>query len=757
MLQSQDENEAKLSKSGHEALDAIASQIHSRFQFKEQIKSFSEYLSTVQEAPWLHTRSSAQYIKDTFDYFGSYEVQGLAGKVRRFKLFDLEFAPDENPISGQELVQNQIYAHLSSFAERGVTDKIIVLHGPNGTGKTSIIKAIMRAMEHYSHQPEGVLYTFNWVFSDNADRVSLGFGDKKAIGPGDSLAHLDAEDISFKIRCQLRDSPLLLIPPLERQEFLKEAFEKHGRAPVLNQIMSFGNISHKSREIYNELLSSYHGDWVRVLQHVQVTRYYISKRYRRGAITIEPQRNIDASARPLTIEKSFQIPTLLQQANLHDIYGDLVDGNRGMIEYSDFFKRPMEVNKYLLTTSEQGTISLTSTMAYLDVVLISTSNEKHLSLFKADPDFSSFKARMELVKVPYLLQWSKETELYQQKLTSMARGKDIGPHVAKLLGLWAILTRLRKPISQNYDEPLNRLVNRLNAVDKAKLYDRGEAPSDWRDSEKQELLAGLGQIAGEFDEAEDKFEGLFGPEYEGRRGISAREMLTLINEAALLKDYQCLSGLAVLKAIEEFVKDKSLFDFLRLDVQKTFGEIKALTALVEKEYFRWVSEDVRDSTALISDSEYERLFNDYFIHVKAWKNNEKIPNPRTGELEEPSDKIMEEVESVLDVGDNKDQYRSGLIMRIASWALENRGEKIRYREIFGDLFASLKKSYYDSQASTIANIQQNILKYGTDEWPHLLPREQAAVLQSLEILRERFGYTELCAKEIVSYIINRPS
>jgi serine protein kinase len=754
MLDQREEPTQKLTVSGHEILDDIATGIFKRFQDKEQIKSFGDFLTAVREAPWLHTRSSAQYIKDTFDYFGSYEVWGMGGKIRRFRLFDMEFAPDDNPIYGQESVQNQIYAHLSSFAERGVTDKIIVLHGPNGTGKTSLITAIMRAMEHYSHQPEGVLYTFNWIFSDNAERTSLGFDNKISIEPGESLAYVDAKDISFKIRCHLRDNPLLILPPKERREFLEAAFAKHDRPMHLNRILSHGNISHKSREIYNELLSSYHGDWIRVLQHVQVSRYYVSKRYRRGAVTIEPQRNIDASARPLTMEKSFQIPTILQQANLHDVFGDLVDGNRGLIEYSDFFKRPMEVNKYLLTTSEQGTISLSSTMAYLDVVLISTSNEKHLSIFRADPDFSSFKARMELVKVPYLLQWQKETALFQQKIQSMARGKPLGPHVCRLLGLWATLTRLRRPNPDKYKEPLAKLVKELGAIEKANLYDSGKPPPRLRDSDRQELIAGLSQIAAEYDEVEDKFEGLFGPEYEGRRGVSVREMLTLINDAALSNDYQCLSGLAVLDAIDEFVKDKSLYDFLRLDTQKTYGEMTKLTKDVEKEYRSWVTEDIRNSTALISDNEYERLFNDYFIHVKAWKNNEKVLNERTGALEEASLKIMQEVESVLGVTEKEGDYRSGMIMRIASWALENRGEKIRYKEIFKDLFDALKAAYYRSQASTIATIHHNILKYGTDEWVHVLPKEQKAVEQTLKTLDDQYGYSEVCAKEIVSYILN---
>lgn len=742
-------------RTGYDPVDVIAERIHERFWTKEQIMSFSEYLSSVEEAPWLHVRSSAQYLKDCFDYFGDYETQGLGGPVRRFRLFDKEWMNGEGRIHGSEEVQNQLYGHLSSFAERGRTDKILVLHGPNGTGKTSFVQAMMDALQYYSHQPEGVLYTFNWVFSDKADKVALGFNEKHALGPKESLAKIEADDISFKLRCDLRDSPLLLIPPAERRAFLKKAFARHDRPFRLSRVMAEGDLCHKYREIYNELLSSYHGDWTRVVQHVQVARFHVSKRYRRCAVTIEPQRNVDASARPLNLERSFQLPTILQQANVHETFGDLIDGNRGVVEYSDFFKRPMEMNKYLLTTSEQGTISMTSTMAYLDVVLMATSNEKHLTLFKADPDFSSFKARMELIKVPYLLQWRRESRLYEEKLPSMARGKHIGPHVSSVMGLWAVLTRLRKPQPQNYKGALAEVVARLGAVDKARLYDSGEAPSDWRDQDRRELLAGRSQIAAEFEDSEDKFEGIYGPEYEGRRGVSAREMLTLINEAALSRDHGCLSPLAVFGAMKEFVKDRSLYDFLRLDAQKTFGDIDRLTEMVEDEYRRWVTDEVRDSTALISEDEYERLFADYFIHVKAWKNKEKVNNSNTGKVEDPSEDLMSEVEGVLEIQESADDFRSNLIMRIAGWAIENPGKTIDYRGLFEDIFSALKRATYERRSAAVSAIQKNILKYGTDEWPHLLPAEQHLVERTLERMQRGYGYCEACAKEVLSYMLAR--
>lgn len=744
-----DENKASL-ESGDDLIHRFAERIRARFDAKEHIKTFAQFLDSVREAPWLHTRNAAHYIKDAFDFFGTSESQGPAGLRRRWRLFDLEFADDEPPVYGQEAAQNALYSHLSAFAERGHSDKIIVLRGPNGTGKSSLIRALMRGLEHYSHQPEGILYTFNWIFSDLTEKSSLGFDRRKEQDVSDSLAHLDAEDISFKINSDLRDNPLLLLPTAERREFLLQCFAAHKRPYRASRHLEFGDISHKSREIYNELLGSYHGDWKRLIQHIQVTRFFVSKRYRRCAVTIEPQRNIDAQLRPLNIESSFQLPIVLHQADIQELRGDLIDGNRGLVEYSDFFKRPLEVNKYLLTTSEQGTISVASTLAYLDTILIATSNEKHLAIFRNDPDFASFKARMEFVRAPYLLQWRQEASFYSEKLPAMARGKDIDPHAAKVLGLFAVLTRLKRPRPEHYSGTLRDLVKRLSAIEKAHLYDSGEAPPGWTDQDRLELQAGARHIVEEFEDFEDKFEGVLGPEYEGRRGISAREMLTIINEASLARQHRSLSGLAIIEAIREICRDKSLYDFLRLEGSRSFGDVQELTRVVAIEYRSWVQNDLRTATDLIDEGEYERLFADYFQHVRAWKTNERLQNAKTGQFEPANLSLLSEVEAGFGLREDPQSFRNGLIMRVASWAVEHPGELVDTRSLFADLFETLRRTHYERRAPLLKTILQNCLKFGTDEWSRMPTAEQLRVEKTLGNLKARFGFGLDCAKEVIS-------
>jgi serine protein kinase len=107
-----------------------------------------------------------------------------------------------------------------------------------------------------------------------------------------------------------------------------------------------GDLSHRNRQIFEALLSSYHGDLSKVLRHVQIERFFVSRRYRQAAATVEPQLAVDARSRQLTMDRSLgSLPPALQSLTLYEYQGELVDGNRGVIDFADLLKRPLESYK----------------------------------------------------------------------------------------------------------------------------------------------------------------------------------------------------------------------------------------------------------------------------------------------------------------------------------------------------------------------------------------------------------------------------
>ena len=103
-----------------------------------------------------------------------------------------------------------------------------------------------------------------------------------------------------------------------------------------------GELSPKNRQIFDNLLRAYKGDLLVLFKHIQVERVSMSRRYRRTLVTVDPQMRVDAAVRQVTADRSLgALPPSLQTLTLFEPMGDLVDANRGMLEFNDLLKRPV--------------------------------------------------------------------------------------------------------------------------------------------------------------------------------------------------------------------------------------------------------------------------------------------------------------------------------------------------------------------------------------------------------------------------------
>lgn len=732
-------------------LSVLAESFKNRFDTNETIKSFQDFLRDVENDPHKYCRNSAQYLKDVFEFYGSYEITHISGEsVRRWRMFDM-FCP----VYGQELAQNQIYNYVCSFAENRI-NKIVLLHGPNGAAKTSLIASIMGAMEDYSRKPEGAVFTFNWVFSDSGDKeAGLGFGDsgKNKDYDRESLAFTTPENITFKLPCGMKDNPLLLIPKAERTAFLTHI------GITAPHYLYTAELSQKSQEIFTQLGVSYKGDWMKIVRHVQVERFYYSKLFRKGLISIDPQRNADADSRPLNLERSYRIPRILAMSSMYEPYGDLVDASRGVVEYSEIFKRQVEANKYLLTTAEWGTISLHGFTAQLDCVLFATDNEKNFSAFKTHPDWPSFNGRFAPVRVPYVLKLSDEEKICQHLIDEhVDEHKHIAPHTIEMLSLWALMTRLRKSG--------NDQAKKLTHLQKAVLYNTGNGPITWPPRTRLELERDQKQIAHEYDD--DRSRMLSGratdASYEGRSGASYRDVENIVVDALHRQGHTFLSPLALFKTIEAVNKNPSVYEFVRLHMkgedypkyEEGYMDPEAVLALVQKHYCTVVNRDLQNAAGLISEDAYGKIFKDYINHVKAWIKNEKVKNEQTGAYENPNEHLMRRMEKKLEIGDDFEERRNEFFSKIAAWTREpgvDVSKGIPFEVLFADLFEVLRRNGDGETKTQLARIKEFIPYYDSEDWK-TVPEDWREVITTTVDNMLKSGYTMDSLKEAVVFVVN---
>lgn len=682
------------------------------FRAEKTVLSFREYVELFVEDPARHGRDAATYVRDMFDWFGTEEIDKPTGKVTRFKLFDAPWSTEhtrdsrEPVLVGQEDLQGAIYKFISNFVNDGRANKLILAHGPNGSAKSTTAACILRGLEHYSTLPEGALYRFHWVFpSRKTTRGAIGFGSAEEVtaqgGDWDeSFAHLGDDQIDARLVMELRDHPLFLLPHAERRSLLERWYGELGQTPPTWLLT--GLLSHKNQQVFQALLLAEEGNLPRVLRHVQVERWTISRKYRQGAITLGPELSVDAGERQITADRSLSaLPTALQATTLFEAHGELIDAAGGVLEFSDLLKRPIDAFRYLQLTLETGEIALPHQNVQTNVVMIGSANEIHLAAFREHPEFPSFRGRFELVPAPYLRNALEEQQIYDKQIVPFM-DVHVAPHATRVAAEFAVMTRLEKPSPDRYPAELAKIVKEVNVEHKMDLFSRGRVPEALDSDSKKLLRAALSDLFRESQATTD---------YEGKEGASPRTMRTVLLNAAQNRSYGYLSPFAVLEELDELCKQTSEYDWLRIKPQAGhYHDVVEMRATVRRRLLDTLDEELRKASGLVDEDKYRELFDRYVHHVSVWVKGETIRNPHTGDYEKADERMMREVEALLGVTAKNEEHRRTFISAIAAWAIDHPGEKLSNDVVFPDLQKNLRDAVFKERKKPVALLVRDLVR-----------------------------------------------
>lgn len=704
---------------------------------RKVILSFKQFLDLVSKDTKKHLRDAASYIVDTFDYYQSNTPEYVdLTHIKRFNLFDMK-TERNGPIIGGEQVQNEIYHYLNKFKKNGYADKLILLHGPNGSAKTTTIEKIFHAMEQYSQLNEGAIYKFNWIFPSDKElspnttntTTTIGF-DKSQDSPySKSFAFLEENKILSKIDSEYRENPLFLIPKEYRNEILRGWISKEDEIP--SHILANG-LSKKNQQIFECLLNAYKGDLDKVYQHVQVERFFFSSQYRVGISCIEPKMSADAAEKQLTMDKNYlTLPPVLQSIDFHQAFGEIVEANRGILEFSDLLKRPVEAFKYLLNTIESGTLSLPSGIAHLDLVYIATSNDKHLDAFKTIPDFNSFKGRFELIPSPYLLLPKEEEKIYEPDLNIIKKENFVAPHTINILCTWAVLTRLKQPEPEVYPHEYRSLIAKLDPRSKIRMYENSTLEPFFSKNDAQKLTK-MRHIV--WKESQDM------TVYEGRFGASPRDIRSLLYRAAGEDKNRDLTPVSVFKMLNKQIKNSSLYEYLQIQPRGNYHNYQFFMKTLIQEYLDVFEIEIVDSMSIINDHEYSIFLKRYITHSIAFTKKDKIFDETTNSYITPSENIMESAEKILNINENKAAYRASLLGKIAAYKLENPHKDFLLMDVFQDLLLQMKKHFYKEKKKQIEENYLTMIEYFNDEPRNINTSRFHHTKMTIENLQNKYHY-----------------
>ncbi|MFW2387563.1 MAG: serine protein kinase PrkA [Polyangiales bacterium] len=736
------------------ALETIRGEVKTRFEAQKRVLSFREYLDLVHETPRRYTRDSSRYLKDCMDYFGSYEIERPTGSQKRWKLFDLEFGLHNSGhqaelrlrdrLAGHEAAQASFYRLLDGFEREGRANRLVLLHGPNGSAKSTFAACLMRGLEAYSDTDEGALYRFSWIFPKAREGTGIGFTTSAdELGSGDTFAHLPEDRIIAKLQSSVREHPLLLLPRDVRQRLIAATYESSGLSEAAPDWVWTGQLARMNQQIFQALLTAYRGDLERVLAHIQVERFYISRRYRVGAVTIGPQMSVDASERQITADRSIEsLPASLSALTLFEPYGELVDASGGVVEFSDLLKRPLEAWKYLLLAIETGEISLQMSNLPINAVMVASSNELHLSAFRQHPEYNSFRGRIVRIRMSYLIDVHREREIYDGQIVPQIP-KHVAPHTTYVAALWSVLTRLRKPDASRFaDSELGTIAASLTPLEKADLLADGLVPARFEAEQSKILAGGVSEV---------EAQGAASSDYEGINGASPREIRMLLLDAAHDFEEPCVSPMSFLNRLTEFC-ERDDYDFLKEQPDGLYRDHGSFVDVVKERWLDIVEGELRAASGLIDEQSHLGLFNRYVTQVSHWVKKERVFNPVTGKDEEADFDLMKSVEEKLG-SDDAEAFRNELLGGIANWAIDHPEQDVDYEALFPHYIEQLRQSYFDERRGQVGEIGQAIVALMEDD-ESLDDDEREAAQHALQVLIGVYGYERSSAKVALGALVD---
>ncbi|MCH9684689.1 MAG: serine protein kinase PrkA, partial [Deltaproteobacteria bacterium] len=243
-------------------IESLAASVSAEFKATRRLLSFDEWFALLCAEPTVHARSAAQFVRDAFEHFGTRSVRTPKGQIQRYCLFDSEF-DGWHRLVGQEEAQNELYEAIEGFVRLGRTNKLLLLHGPNGSAKSTMLESLQRALEVYSRTERGALYRFAWVFPNRQHSTGgIGFSASQALQDAlgeETFARLGSDQVDARVLDEVKDHPLYLLPVPDRRALLEEVLGSEKNFVISDAILH-GDLSHRNRKVFDALLATHGGD-----------------------------------------------------------------------------------------------------------------------------------------------------------------------------------------------------------------------------------------------------------------------------------------------------------------------------------------------------------------------------------------------------------------------------------------------------------------------------------------------------------------
>lgn len=652
--------------------------------------TLDEYLKMVKQNPKI-TRNAFQRMYDMIVESGSEKYIDFKKEVVRYKFFDDAANNGKDAVFGLDIALMKLVNVLKAAAlGYGTEKRVILLHGPVGSAKSTVCRMLKKGLETYSKTDKGALYTFEWIDEKEELDGLLGKAVKTFVSP-------------------MHEEPLLLIP----EEMRTQLCDDINRGQDGDYRMKIeGELSPPSRFIFKSLMDKYEGDIMKVFAHVRVRRMFLSEADRIGIGTFQPKDEKNQDSTELTGDINYR--KIAEYGSDSDPRAFNFDGefnvaNRGMIEFVEVLKLDVAFLYDLLGASQEHRVKPKKfAQTFIDEVIIGHTNEPEYRRLQDNEFMEALRDRTVKIDIPYITRWKEEINIYKKDFNSQRlRGISIAPHTIEMAAMWAILTRLEKPKKAN-----------LTRLQKLKLYNGKTLPNYTEDNVKELRKETI---------------------REGLEGISPRYIQDKLSNAivnAQQNNKGSVNPFMVLLELENGLKNHSL-----ISNEELKADYRELIGVVKQEYEEVIKAEVQRAISA-DESALARLCGNYIDNVKAFTQKERVRNQFTGMDEEPDERLMRSIEEKIEIPESrKDDFRREIMNYIGALSLE--GKKFNYK-MNERLHKALELKLFEDQKDSIklTSLVSSVVDKDT--------QEKIEIVKSRLI--KDFGYDEISATDVLHYV-----